>query len=242
MNYLINDKGEVSNYSPKKLLHGQYFSAFILGKLRWGRITLQNGNITLRYHEGQMPTISYWNTTTNLHIGTTTNLRLNDAGVTFLRVWNWLPSDGDYAYIQTTKDYEYLSIAKPDKEITGFYASKLIGGFNNLFIDATQLICKVEQIKHIRQMTKSEMENIDKHLLKVGLIFSQELKKLCPLLKIGEEHIFWDYDKSRAIIATLDQIITTTCDYPYKSNFGNFINCIRFESMEQYSKFKLCGK
>ena len=54
--------------------------------------------------------------------------------------------------------------------------------------------------------------------------------------KVGDICIFWDDNKSNAIIGKLTSIDMS--DYPYEvGSMWSYEHCIKFESMEQYNKF-----
>ena len=54
--------------------------------------------------------------------------------------------------------------------------------------------------------------------------------------EVGDICIFWDDDKSNAIIGKLTRIDISDCPYEV-GLMWSYMHCIKFESMEQYNKF-----
>ncbi len=85
-----------------------------------------------------------------------------------------------------------------------------------------------------------EIEKINSygHLVIDGWRFHPDwcTKAEAPKPEVGDICIFWDEDKSGAVIGKLTSIDTS--HYPYEVvDVLSYKNCIKFESMEQYNKF-----
>ena len=91
--------------------------------------------------------------------------------------------------------------------------------------------------KELRFATKEEKQKLFDALKSKGKKWNPETKQIEDILKVGDLAIFWDNDKSKAIISTIYEIDLLQL-MPYISACGRFYNAIKCTSLEQYINFK----
>lgn len=159
--------------------------------------------------------------------------------ITELIIWDYLPEDGEYFTVVDKYDKTYIGIAKMGKYITSSYAFLDV---ENAFLHTKDTtISPDDEIQEIKCATNQDIKMIDDFLKKNGKWFDPKSKSIEDLidkrvLKIGEICIFWDTSKNEAIIAKLNNIVSTD-NYLFKSNFSSFENCIPFTTIEDYLNF-----
>ncbi len=225
-----------------------------------------------------------------------------------LKLWDYLPKEGEYFYVKTKLDYAFIAIAKNGEDLTNKFVS-LDQDNGRLNYDESGFVCLELDIKELRSATTEEITLLDTKLKENGQYFDQESMSIKDIVnepafkvgdwfipkkpedfysravywdfemdkfsgkklkieaittsgmllsndwkfhpdwcakvevskpnkpKVGDLCIFWDEDKSNAVIGKLTEIDNKS-DFPYEvANSIGYKNCIKFESMEQYNKF-----
>ena len=283
---------------------GKYFTCEIDGGKTKGRITVEDIGVYLCQDSNKGDSCndklgyrySYF-----IAKGTEADLEMTD--VTNLKLWNYLPKEGEYFYVKPQSTREYIAIAKEGEDITHSYA--------NLNLDSKDFywsgrVCNDSRIVELRPATPQEIALLDTKLKENGKYFDQTtmsikdivkepafkvgdkvivnkpqkvqypawvsnmdelhgktltvrnigkegylcmnecgwnfhpdwcMKVEAPKPKVGDRCIFWDDNKSNAIIGKLTKInYESYCPYEV-ADVVSYKNCIKFESMEQYNKF-----
>lgn len=144
------------------------------------------------------------------------------------------PKDGEIWYVKAPY-YEWLFVAKPQGVgITDYYFGLCLDV--NILNTVSLRVCSDDKIKTLRPATNEETELLHSKLAENGKRWNAEKKCLEDLpkpLKEGDIAIFYDYDKTEALIA---KYVRAEMIGHY-SNHGWFKNAIPFESIEQYKQF-----
>ena len=233
-----------------------------------------------------------------------TEADLEEEDVTDLKLWDYLPKEGEYFYVKTKGVYAFIAIAKNGEDLTSRFAS-LDPDSEQLNYDESGCVCSELFIEELRSATTEEITLLDTKLKENGKYFDQATisikdiekeptfkvgdwvritkpkdvrQKPCwsycmdkydgqtleieefdsdgylviddwgfnpdwctkveaPKLKVGDRCIFWNKDKSDAVIGQLTEIDNKS-DIPYEvGSMWGYMHCIKFESMEQYNEF-----
>ena len=288
---------------------GKYFTAKITDRKCKGRVRVEGGEVYLCQDEvdGYDCQNKYgYKYSYVIEKGTEDDLELAD--ITNLKLWDYLPKEGEYFYVKPESTREYIAIAKEGEDITHSYA--------NLNLDSKDFywsgrVCNDSRIKELRPATLQEIAFLDAKLKENGKYFDQatmsikdienepafkvgdwvlitkpkdvihdpiwpywsssmdkydgqtlEIEEInsdgylvidgwkfnsdwCKKVeapkpnkpKVGDLCIFWDNDKSEAIVGIMTDMRPFNMNPYLVSNLVLFYNCIPFESVEQYLEF-----
>lgn len=144
--------------------------------------------------------------------------------------------DGDFivsGWEDKVSECEWICILKGyfSKEYYNKYAGLILSGNNR---GKLEYIGYCDAQEYTRLATDSEKQLFIEKLKERGKRWNAETKQIEDILKVGDLAIFWDNDKSSAIIsefAGIDREAFVCKDYKW---FNNAIKCI---SLEQYINF-----
>jgi hypothetical protein len=108
--------------------------------------------------------------------------------VTNLKLWDYLPKEGDYFYVKSKSNREYIAIAKNGEDLTSRFAS-LCQDYGQLYDYESGFVCLELDIKELRSATTEEIDLLDTKLKEDGKYFDKEsmsIKEIEPLFKEGD--------------------------------------------------------
>ncbi|MDD4781825.1 MAG: hypothetical protein PHT02_14645 [Tissierellia bacterium] len=147
----------------------------------------------------------------------------------------YIPQDGEYFYVKTKTNSEFIGIKRKGEYITSRYYSYDIK--YSAICSGEGRVSNDNLIEEIRPATKEERELLNKALEARGKKWNPETKQIEELPKIGDFCIFWGYDKRMAKCGVLRRIDSHN-HYPYSMHYGVYYkNCIPFQSVEHFKGF-----
>lgn len=156
--------------------------------------------------------------------------------------------DGDFivsGWKNKVSECEWISILKGyfSKGYYNQYASLILSGNNR---GELEYIGHCDAQEYTRLATGSEKQLFIEKLKERGKRWNPKTKQIEDILKVGDICIFWDDDKSKAVIGVyseLDNYSACPSGFEFVSNIkeeGNnlcFKNSIKCDSLEQYKSF-----
>ena len=170
---------------------GKYFTAEIKGIKCKGRIAVEDNYVYLCQNklDGRRCKEKYgYNYSYFIEKGTETYLEL--VGITNLKLWDYLPKEGEYFYVKSRSGFSYIAIAKNGKDLTNRFVS-LNQDNGRLSYDESGCVCSELDIKELRSATTQEIAFLDAKLKGNGQYFDQEsmsIKDIVnePTFKVGD--------------------------------------------------------
>lgn len=169
--------------------NGKYFTAKIEDIKCKGRVIVEGGEVYLcqdevdglEYKEKYGYKYSYF-----IRKGTEDDLEGED--VKDLKLWDYLPKEGEYFYVKTAAGYEYIAIAKNGEYLTSRFVS-ISQDYKELNYNESWFVCPEPNIKELRSATTEEITLLDTKLKENGKYFDKEsmsIKEIEPLFKEGD--------------------------------------------------------
>ncbi len=170
---------------------GKYFTAKIKDRKYKGRVRVEGGVVFLCQDKvaglGCKEKYGY-NYSYFIDKGTEANFKFQN--VTELKLWDYLPKEGEYFYVKPQSDRKYIAIAKNEEHLTSRFVS-LDQNFGRLNYDESGFVCPELDIKELRSATTEEIAFLDAKLKEDGKYFDQESMSIKdiekePAFKVGD--------------------------------------------------------
>jgi len=170
---------------------GKFFTCEINEVETKGRIRVEDNGVYLcqnevdgsEYKEKYGYKYSYF-----IRKGTEDDLKGED--VTDLKLWDYLPNEGDYFYVKSRNQFSYIAIAKNGEYLTNRFVS-LDQDDGQLKYNELGFVCLELDIKELRSATTQEITLLDTKLKENGKYFDKEsmsIKDIVnePAFKVGD--------------------------------------------------------
>ena len=190
---------------------GKYFTAKIEGIKCKGRVRVERGKVYLCQDEVEghncQDKFGYKHSWA-IKKGTEDDLEFED--IPDLKLWNYLPKEGEYFYVKPQSTREYIAIAKEEEDITHSYVNLNLDSKDSYWRSS---VCNDNFIVELRPATPQEIALLDTKLKENGKYFDQATMSIKdienePAFKVGD----W-------VLITKPKDVTQSPIWPYWSYY-----------------------